>query len=58
MEDWFYFHNLLVNFVSRDLHLLLVIFLIYSDQKEIYGVRNGTKDDFYKMLELVSHITT
>jgi len=33
-------------------------FLFYSDQKEVSGVRNGTKDDFYKMLEIVAHTTT
>lgn len=36
----------------------MVIYLFYSDQKEVTGVRNGTKDDFYKMLEIVAHETT
>lgn len=31
---------------------------LVTDQKEVSGVRNGTKDDFYKMLEIVAHTTT
>jgi D-arabinose 1-dehydrogenase-like Zn-dependent alcohol dehydrogenase len=38
--------------------LLQVFIFLILDQKEVTGVRNGTKENVYKMLELVAHVTS